>query len=576
MFRKNESHRQPPLLSPVRTLPEKQRQRLEQSWAGVFYREFFSRLDEGIFAVLYSEQVSRPNIPVNVLVGLEFLKAGHGWSDEEMYDQFQFNLQVRYALGLHDFDTGHFELRSVYNFRRRLSAYQAATGTDLLAHCFTTVTDEQLAAYGVATSRQRMDSSQISSAIADASRLELVLTGVQRLLALLDEEQQAAFAALLAPYQQERAVLLAYRVKGQEATRAALLAAGQVLATLLPVVGEHDDDEQVARTTAVVTRLFAENFRLSEAQEVIVKSNDEITSGALQSLDDLEATYRSKGGASYKGYVVNVTETCDPDNDLQLITDVRVAPNNTDDATLMAEALPDLCERTDLRDLYTDGGFGSPTTDPLLCDHGVELHQTQLRGRQPDPSRHNLADFDLACDAEGRPRSLGCPGGQIVPVVARSCGKFVARFAAAHCQACPAFQKACRVRQMKRHPVCQLNFTQEEVFTALRRQRHRQLRERPDNPRAAIEGTVRTLKHPHRGRLPVRGLRRVTDMLIGTAAMANIRSILRFHQRKRKRALERHAQQCQETRRRLQKGLDQVRDSFLSLCRGRHSRVSAT
>ena len=186
MFRKNDSHRQPPLLSPVRILPEKQRQRLEASWAGVFYRDFFSRLDESIFAVLYSKKRSRPNIPVNVLIAMDFLKAGHGWSDEEMYDQFQYNLQVRYALGLHDFDTGQFELRTVYNFRQRLSLYQKEQGQDLLAKLFAQVTDEQLAAYGIRTEKQRMDSSQIGSDIADASRLQLVVTAVQRATRLLD------------------------------------------------------------------------------------------------------------------------------------------------------------------------------------------------------------------------------------------------------------------------------------------------------------------------------------------------------------------------------------------------------
>ena len=37
---------------------------------------------------------------MNVLVGLETLKAGYGWSDEELYDHFVFDLQVRYALGI--------------------------------------------------------------------------------------------------------------------------------------------------------------------------------------------------------------------------------------------------------------------------------------------------------------------------------------------------------------------------------------------------------------------------------------------------------------------------------------------
>lgn len=50
-------------------------------------------------AVLFADCPSRPNIPVNVLVGLETLKAGFGWSDEELYEAFLYNLQLRYALG---------------------------------------------------------------------------------------------------------------------------------------------------------------------------------------------------------------------------------------------------------------------------------------------------------------------------------------------------------------------------------------------------------------------------------------------------------------------------------------------
>ena len=81
MFRKNTKHQQPALISAASELPEKQRIRLEKSWASTFYREFFCRIDEEIFAVLYSEVASRPNVPVNVLVGLEALKAGFGWSE---------------------------------------------------------------------------------------------------------------------------------------------------------------------------------------------------------------------------------------------------------------------------------------------------------------------------------------------------------------------------------------------------------------------------------------------------------------------------------------------------------------
>ena len=89
----------------------------------VFYRETFCRLDERPFGVLYAEFPSRPNISVNVLVGLESLKADFGWSDEELYDAFTYDMQVRYALGYHQLGEGDFDLRSLYYFRERVSRY---------------------------------------------------------------------------------------------------------------------------------------------------------------------------------------------------------------------------------------------------------------------------------------------------------------------------------------------------------------------------------------------------------------------------------------------------------------------
>ncbi len=122
MFRANPRHMQPALISSISELPEKYRQRLERSWAGTFRREFFLRLHEAPFAALYATVDSRPNTPVNMLVGLDTLKAGFGWSDEELYDHFLYDLQVRYAVGLDSLAEGDFELRTLYNWPRRLTS----------------------------------------------------------------------------------------------------------------------------------------------------------------------------------------------------------------------------------------------------------------------------------------------------------------------------------------------------------------------------------------------------------------------------------------------------------------------
>ena len=88
MFKKNIQHLQPALISAISDLPEKQRTRLEDSWAGAFYQEFYCRINEDAFSVLYSDEPSRPNVPVNILVGLESLKSSNGWSDAEMYEHY--------------------------------------------------------------------------------------------------------------------------------------------------------------------------------------------------------------------------------------------------------------------------------------------------------------------------------------------------------------------------------------------------------------------------------------------------------------------------------------------------------
>ena len=67
MFVPNNQHSQMPMFGSIDSLPKKVRQRLHASWAGTFYREIFVRIDEKLFAGLYSDGPSRPIIPVNVL-----------------------------------------------------------------------------------------------------------------------------------------------------------------------------------------------------------------------------------------------------------------------------------------------------------------------------------------------------------------------------------------------------------------------------------------------------------------------------------------------------------------------------
>ena len=73
MYTPNDKHKQLALIGCVQDLSPKYQDRLEDSWAGTFYHEFFRRINEDLLSILYSDKPSRPNMPANVLVGLEVL-----------------------------------------------------------------------------------------------------------------------------------------------------------------------------------------------------------------------------------------------------------------------------------------------------------------------------------------------------------------------------------------------------------------------------------------------------------------------------------------------------------------------
>ncbi len=559
MFKKNTKHQQPALISATSELPEKQRERLKSSWAGTFYKEFFSRMNEETFSVLYSDLPSRPNVPINVLVGLEALKAGFGWSDAELYDNYCYDLQVRYALGYDRLGDGDFEIRSLYYFRQRLSQYNAKTGENLLEKAFEQITDAQIVNLKVRTGMQRMDSTQIASNIVSASRLQLLVESLQRVQRILNEADKVRLAETFAPYTKDSAGHYTYRIKGQEAQQEHLQTIGKTIHALLADLKSAYAAESAYQ---VLERIFADNFHLLESG-LKAKQNKELTSDCLQSVDDLEASYRTKGTGHYKGYVANLTETCDPQNPLQLITKVQTAPNTTDDSQLLADALPNLKQRTELETIYTDGGHGGPATDAVLQEQQVEHIQTAIRGITPNPEKLNLADFTIKFNENNQPVKITCPQGKAETVHSTSQKKaFVAHFTAEVCQICPLADK-CPARPGSRDPHHHLRFTQADARASERRRRCQEQRKDGRNLRAAVEASVRSLKHPFpAGKLPVRGKFRVACLLIGSASISNVRRIQRYLQSKSK------AETVQPVAPGAEKGIqEQARDSFWAFTR---------
>lgn len=103
------------------------------SWAKGFAEVVFPAINENRFSVLYSDtKASRPNNPVNVVIGSLILKELFNLTDDELLASILCDIRFQYALNTTSFKEQPFSDRTFSRFRERLYLYTLETGIDLL------------------------------------------------------------------------------------------------------------------------------------------------------------------------------------------------------------------------------------------------------------------------------------------------------------------------------------------------------------------------------------------------------------------------------------------------------------
>lgn len=513
MFRPNRSHDQTELFGYRSHLPPQKRQQLEESEEYQFYQLIFRQIPEADFAVLYSDEGSRPNAPVNTLVAALILLHTRGWTYRELFKHIDFNLTTRVALGLWDLETTPFSRATLFHFQNRLTAYWVETGENLLERVFDALTQEQLAALELQTDIQRADSFLAASNIRDYSRLQLIIEVVQRFVRVLTEADQTAVADLVDPYTGQSSGQYLYRLEA-ETIPEELAQLGTVYQHLLHRFEAAYGDTEIYR---ILQRVYTEHFTES-ADQVQVRPAGELDSTCLQSPDDPDATYRKKRNQESRGYVVHVAETCHPENQLHLITDVAVSPNTTEDSTILAKRVDAMQAKTpDLAELHTDAGYASDATDTALQAEEITLIQTAIKGR-------DAAVPLTITPLEDGGYQVRCPE-QTVPAQ-RTPKKWKAEFDWAVCVECPV-QDACPTWEGT--AARRWYFDEEDAQRHARWRRWEALPEERQTVRPNVEATIREMQGamPH-GKLKVRGVWATATYAFLRAIGVNFGRIARF------------------------------------------------
>jgi hypothetical protein len=437
MFKENKNILQNQLFGFSDLLSEVQNTKIKDSKEYCFFQMIVCNINEKDFKPLFSKDFSRPNSPVNFLVGSLILKELNDWTFKELFDNIEFNLLTKTALGLRNIQEQPFSYTTIFNFKNRIADYTMQTGINLFEKVFDALTLEQINRLKLKTNMQRADTTMIDLNIRTYSRLELLIEILIRLHRDLAEADKLKFSAILFEYTQKTAQNQMYVLKSSDIPKQ-IEKIAQVYYKLHSQL-QSNDYENVESFKNFI-RVFKEHFILIE-NTITVKENKELNSSILQSPDAPDATYRNKRGEDYHGLEIFVNETCNPENPIQLISDIAVYQNNIDDTQILNQRVEVIKEKTpDLSQLHTDGGFGNAGNDQLLNELQIVHVQTAVRGRKSE------VELNIEQNQSSTGYTVSCPNQSAESSKTTKNNKVV--FDIAKCSQCP-FMQVCKIFENK-------------------------------------------------------------------------------------------------------------------------------
>ena len=393
MFKKTNKESQLDAFASVTTLLESSsfKQYSDEShWHNQFRKQVVMRVDESIFSILFNTTTGAPNSPIRTLVSMMILKEAFGWSDSQLFENCRFNLLVRSSLGLFNINDALPVESTYYLLRKRIYDYQKQNGEDLIGKAFAYITSGQIKDFDVNGQSIRMDSKLFGSNIALFTRYQIIHQTLCMFFESLDKNAKSSLSGKeldqLKKLSTEEPLKTVYRSTREE-LRQRLQPIGILMYRLLKLFSDIQTE-----SFELLQRVFEEQFKVSEDQQIELRPKEEISSSSVQSPHDPDSAYRNKGDQQVKGYSVNITETCSKGN-LNLITSVIVQKANTPDTTFVEPAIQATIEVTGqvVEKVYADGAYQSPSND--VCCENIDMVFTGIQGAEPK--------YDLEMTPEG-------------------------------------------------------------------------------------------------------------------------------------------------------------------------------
>lgn len=528
------------LLDPLRQMPKYLKELLEKGWTKDFHDYVFPYINERRFAVLYSNnQASRPNSPVNIIVGLLILKEVMRLTDEELISSLHFDTRFQYALHTMNRVTQPVSINTLTNFRNRLVNYLEQTKLDLIQIEVEEMAGRIAKYLNIDQTLMRMDSLMISSSCKKLSRIELIYSVNHCMVKALAKLVPALIPESCQGYLEKgHKNETIYRARDEEADSKLTILFKQT-EELYQAAKSAGEKVTSCKAFSLLSRFIKEQANPGEDDRLIPKPGKEIAPQSLQNPTDPDATYRQKQG-NHIGYVGNVLNAYDGDN--QVITHYDLKPNIYSDTKFMEDTInklscnsvPDEQAETAKTTLNVDGAYYSDELSEQAATYNIHLIPGELTGAKPDPEKLGYDRYEID---EQNHQVNQCPGGQKPDEtyydVKGKC--YTVKMSTEKCAACP-FQDQCPMKPQKKMNVIRFSekrYHNDQLRARMDTAEYRQLA----NGRAGVEGIPSVLRRRYRvDEMPIRGLVRSKIWFGLKIAAMNFKSLVN--------GLQKSAQKC--------------------------------
>jgi len=490
-------------------LHPKVRARLDNDWAGIFRNVFLQIMPVEEVGQGFSMDFGRPTKEHYSICGLLILKEYFGWTVEEAVKHYLYDLEIHYALRI---EPDCLEL-SERTLHRYLEIFRK---NELAQKLMESVTCKIIADLNIQVDKQRLDSTHIFSNMAELTRSMLMFKTLKRFLIQvkrhesklyheLDEEFRKLYDGSGRWVYDKKIATRNVRFRGKTYTNKE-----QVMWDAAEIIKRFEEHEKLSNinTYKDLVRVFHEQCEVVDGN---IRRREHPGGDAIVNPSDPDAGFDNKG----VGYQAQVSQTCNPDNPVQIITAVMPQSASESDQNAV-EPMLDQAEKIGAKpeSVLTDAGYGSDENVMRAAEKGVELI-APTTGKEE--GKLGLKE----CEFDENNRLIKCPLGKKPLKSSFEEGNGRAVFACNVCGNCPEYKRCCASKSGKNYAI---NYETKNL-----RLRERRLYEKTEEfyekyrLRGGIEALFGNLKQntPLR-RLNVRGKSAVYSAIYSIMTMHNI------------------------------------------------------